>query len=43
MVECTEDSLIAIDGIDIRTVGLHLLRGRIAIIPQTAFIFVGTV
>ncbi len=43
MVECTDDSLIAIDGIDIRTVGLHLLRGRIAIIPQTAFIFVGTV
>ncbi len=43
MVECTPSSLIAIDGIDIRSIGLHMLRGRIAIIPQTAFIFVGTV
>ena len=34
---------ISIDGVDIKKVGLRLLRRSIAIIPQTAFTFIGTV
>jgi len=34
---------ITIDNVDISTMGLHLLRGHISIIPQTPFILTGTV
>ena len=37
------DGCIQIDGVDIATVGLHLLRGNISIIPQSPFILTGTV
>lgn len=32
-----------IDGIDIKTVGLHLLRKSIAFIPQSPFLIQGTI
>ena len=34
---------ILIDGIDISTLGLHDLRKNISIIPQSPFIFQGTI
>lgn len=34
---------IEVDGVDLHTIGLHTLRKNIAIIPQTPFIFTGTV
>lgn len=49
MVEIDEDhsssktSSVEIDNVDIKTIGLHLLRSNISIIPQTSFIFLGTI
>ena len=43
MVEIEKESKIEIDGVDIEGIGLQLLRNNIAIIPQTAFSFVGTI
>jgi len=43
LVEIEPESKILIDGTDIRKVGLSKLRNNIAIIPQTAFSFVGTI
>lgn len=37
------DSHIKLDDVDIQALGLHLLRNNISIIPQTPFIFSGTV
>ena len=37
------DSYITIDGVDIGTIGLSLLRSRLAIIPQVPVIFAGTI
>lgn len=34
---------VEIDGVDIRDVGLHLLRKNIAYIPQTPFLIQGTI
>jgi len=42
MTEISKGSIV-IDGIDIKKVGLQFLRSSIAIIPQTAFSFVGTI
>jgi len=39
----TADSKVLIDDVDIRQVGLRLLRNSIAIIPQTSFSFAGTI
>ena len=36
-------SSITIDGVDTQDLGLHLIRKSISIIPQTPFIFMGTV
>jgi len=41
--EDTAQSEVQIDGVNTRNVGLHLLRNSISIIPQTPFIFSGTV
>lgn len=38
-----EKGRVLIDGVDIKKVGLRLLRRSIAIIPQTAFTFIGTI
>ena len=38
-----EEGKIEIDGVDIRDVGLHLLRNNIAFIPQTPFLLQGTI
>ena len=38
-----KDSYIKIDGVDTQPLGLHLLRGNLSIIPQTPFIFTGTI
>jgi len=37
------DSYVKIDGVDALTVGLHTLRNKISIIPQTPFVFSGTI
>jgi ATP-binding cassette subfamily C (CFTR/MRP) protein 4 len=37
------DGHVEIDGVDIKTVGLHTLRKNIGYIPQTPFLFSGTV
>jgi len=41
--EDTEHSEVNIDGVNTKKMGLHLLRNSISIIPQTPFIFSGTV
>lgn len=41
--EDNSESLINIDDANTQTMGLHLLRGNISIIPQTPFIFTGTI
>jgi ATP-binding cassette subfamily C (CFTR/MRP) protein 4 len=41
--EGTQDSSIKIDNVDTQSLGLHLLRNSISIIPQTPFIFRGSV
>jgi len=41
--ESDPEGRITIDNVDISSVGLHLLRGNISIIPQTPFILTGTV
>lgn len=38
-----EEGAITIDGIDIKTVGLHALRKHIAFIPQTPFLLQGKI
>lgn len=38
-----EEGSVFIDGIDIRTLGLHHLRAKIAVIPQDPVLFSGTV
>ena len=44
MVEIEHDlGSIEIDGINIKSVGLHTLRANIAIIPQTPYLFSGSV
>ncbi len=43
MVKTTKESVIEIDGVNIRDIGLRLLRKSMAIIPQTAFTFIGSV
>mmetsp|Transcript_7281 Transcript_7281/g.6586 ORF Transcript_7281/g.6586 Transcript_7281/m.6586 type:complete len:139 (+) Transcript_7281:3397-3813(+) len=42
-IEEMEDSYLAIDGVDIREVGIEFLRKNLAIIPQTPVIFSGTI
>jgi len=39
----SQSGSLKIDEVDIQTLGLHLLRNSISIIPQTPFIFTGTV
>jgi ATP-binding cassette subfamily C (CFTR/MRP) protein 4 len=34
-----KDNYIEIDGINISTIGLHVLRENISIIPQSPFVF----
>jgi len=34
---------IVIDGVDIKTMGLHMLRKNIAFIPQSPFLLQGTI
>jgi len=36
-------SFVKIDGVDIQKLGLHTLRNQISIIPQTPFVFSGTI
>ena len=43
LVECDRESSIFIDEISISKLGLSTLRGAISIIPQSPFIFEGTV
>jgi len=38
-----DDSFITIDGVDISTLGLNLLRSKLAIIPQNPVVFAGTI
>jgi len=42
-IEERTGSRIEIDGVDIKTVGLELLRGGLSILPQTPVIFSGTI
>uniref|UniRef100_A0AAV2LJ37 ATP-binding cassette sub-family C member 10 n=1 Tax=Knipowitschia caucasica TaxID=637954 RepID=A0AAV2LJ37_KNICA len=42
MVELAQGQIL-LDGVDIRTVGIHQLRSRLAIIPQDPFLFSGSV
>ena len=37
------DGQILIDGIDIKEIGLHTLRGNMSIIPQNPFVFLGSI
>jgi ABC-type multidrug transport system fused ATPase/permease subunit len=37
-----QSGTIEIDGIDIRNVGLDVLRGRLALVPQDSTLFSGT-
>lgn len=37
------DQSIEYDGVDIYSIPLHLLRSNICIIPQTPFVFTGTI
>ncbi len=39
----TKESFIKMDNLNTQEVGLHLLRNNISIIPQTPFIFTGTI
>lgn len=41
--QAVPDSCIRIDGVDTGIIGLHTIRKNISIIPQTPFIFMGTV
>jgi len=43
IVEIEEGGSITIDGINTRTIGLDVLRQRLAVIPQDALLFKGTV
>ncbi len=43
LVESEKDSSITIDGIDISSIGLNLLRSKLAIIPQNPVVFAGTI
>ncbi|OCF43886.1 hypothetical protein I317_02329 [Kwoniella heveanensis CBS 569] len=38
-----ESGEIRVDGLDLRSIGLETLRSRLAIIPQDAFLFAGTI
>ncbi|RYH30827.1 ATP-binding cassette domain-containing protein [archaeon] len=42
IVECEVDSSICIDGVNIQSVPLHVLRSHLTIIPQDPFMFSGT-
>jgi len=43
LVETEKDGLITIDGVDISSIGLNLLRSKLAIIPQNPVVFAGTI
>jgi ABC-type multidrug transport system fused ATPase/permease subunit len=43
MLEPTPDSKYEIDSFDVLQMGLHSLRQHISVIPQTPFIFKGTI
>lgn len=38
-----ENGKVEIDGVDIKTLGLHMLRKNVAFIPQTPFLIQGTI
>ena len=42
LTDC-ESGTIMIDGVDIKSVGLHILRQNIAYIPQTPFLINGSI
>ena len=42
-IDDTKESLIKMDNVNTQEVDLHLLRNNISIIPQTPFIFTGTI
>ena len=39
----TQHGTVSVDGVDVASVGLRALRGRIAIVPQAPTLFAGTV
>ena len=43
MTECDEQSLITVGGFDVRKINLKKLRQSISVIPQSPFIFEGTI
>ena len=43
IVEPTEDSIYEIDGVNALQMGLHTLRHSISVIPQTPFLFKGSI
>jgi len=43
LVEIQQDGQFSIDGLDLKKVGLHTLRSRVAIIPQDPAILTGTI